>query len=327
MQYAPYFFLVEGPDGSGKSTLCKALSTQLERLNYSVLNMHAGYRFKRQGIFTFHTAMLDVAIRSGSDVVILDRHWISEVVYGHACRGGSDWPSIGRFMDRILTRCGVTYVRCQPPIDVCADTVASRRDDELYPDSARAVYNAYGSFYDAKLGYIPKEWVLYDRNAMSAESAAMLLSDLVQQSRQPAFDGKITGNVNADICLMGEALNPKTHRARWPFHDYGNSSLALAETLDLARHHESHTFVCNSTDAGLAVDTLLAKIGKSSVAPRIVALGGRAFDTAIEAAGWSGIEITMVEHPQYIRRFSRRPLSEYAGRLGSALYDRASTGD
>ena len=322
VQHAPYIFLCEGPDGSGKSTLCSALAQRLEHAGYSVINLHAGYRFKKQGIFTYHTAILDTAIRSGADVVVLDRHWISEVVYGPTCRGGSRWPLIGRFMDRILLRCGVTYVRCQPPVEVCAATVAGRRKDELYPDSARAVYNAYTNFYEGLSGYKPVSTMIYDRSQDSAEKMAETLVKQVSQNRQPAFDGKIVGNLDADVCVMGEMLNPKTNRARWPFHEYGNSSLTLAEALAEAKHHESDTFMCNATDAGLAADMLRAKIRISPNVPRIVALGGRAFDAAIEAAGWSGVEVTMVEHPQYIRRFSRRPLSDYAARLRVAIYDR-----
>jgi thymidylate kinase len=314
--------VVEGPDGGGKTTLVNKLCTAGQQLGMSVYHAHAGYRFKRQGIFVYHTAILDMAIRSGRNLIVIDRHWPSEIVYGHVCRGGTPWPHLGRMMDRVLQRLNTTYVFCLPPTKVCVDTALARAKDELYPTRVGELCQAYQRLLAGELGYAPpKHNVLrHDRTKDSASAliAKILTNDLVQ--RQP-FDGLITGNLDATSCLLGDALNPKTRHAQWPFHEHANSSLTLANALDFAMHDESQTFVCNSNDVELAAQLLQKNARVSGRRPIMVALGARAYDAAVQTRVGRRLHVDLkrVDHPQYVRRFCATDVAEYGAQLRQAL--------
>lgn len=116
--------LLEGPDGSGKSTLAKNLIAA----NGGGTILHATYRFKDKMI-AYHTALLSKALRlSENQLVVMDRHWMSEVVYGEVFRGGANKHSrkFGPLMERLgvltVVCCGephalFTRVRGRGPID------------------------------------------------------------------------------------------------------------------------------------------------------------------------------------------------------------------
>lgn len=318
MQSRPFFYVLEGPDGSGKTTLAQALVRQLEAEGLKVFKAHARYRFKRQGIFAYHTAIIDMAFRSGAQAAVIDRLWPSEIAYGHACRGGTKYPHIGRMMDRAMLGAGLCHVLCQTDLETTVGTVTERAKDELYPDRVRAVYQAYRDLDAGKLGYQPRFKVHYDRARLTPEEGVKLISTV----RGPTIvddSGSMTGNLDSDTCLMGEAVNPKTHRARWPFHEHGNCSLVLAQALDSIRHREEDTFFCNADDARVAA-AMLKLNRRADRMPRVVAMGCRAFDAAIIATDGLDIEVVKVDHPQYVRRFKSSKSDEYAEALHETIY-------
>lgn len=102
-------YILEGPDGSGKTTLAERM-VELLGARY----IHLGHRFV-DNMFEYHTAAIEIALReSMSRPVVIDRWWPSEIIYSSVFRGGSRWPHMGRMLDRVALKQGVTYVDCLP---------------------------------------------------------------------------------------------------------------------------------------------------------------------------------------------------------------------
>lgn len=79
-------FVVEGADGTGKSTLAAKLS---ERLKASLL--HCSY-YEDLNVQGFHNTVIDVAdLLAVYQPVVIDRWAVSEEIYGRVFRGGSSY--------------------------------------------------------------------------------------------------------------------------------------------------------------------------------------------------------------------------------------------
>ena len=102
-------FVLDGPDGVGKTTLALALKEYL-----GARYIHLTYRFKDK-MHLYHGAAIRLAARlAENQPVILDRWWPSEIVYADAYRGGSKFTKHYFLLEHVATQLGVTYVICLP---------------------------------------------------------------------------------------------------------------------------------------------------------------------------------------------------------------------
>lgn len=111
------FYILEGPDGVGKSTLVTALAANVHK---NPIIIHAsGDAELWPSMHAYHESILDIAERNleNEHVVILDRHWPSEVVYHPVFR-----PNLVRNYDANLMKgriagLGGLYICCLPTIE------------------------------------------------------------------------------------------------------------------------------------------------------------------------------------------------------------------
>ena len=97
--------LIEGPDCSGKTTLA----------NYLIKKYNAYYIHMRlyKDVWKYHLAALRLAAKKAENqLVIIDRHWISECAYAEIYRRGSCYPVGARCLDRLLIKLGATTIMC-----------------------------------------------------------------------------------------------------------------------------------------------------------------------------------------------------------------------
>lgn len=98
-------FVLEGADSSGKTTLARAV---VRRTGASTLH---SIPFER--CVEAHDEILCAAMRlSRHQAVIVDRHWVSEQVYGPAVRGRAQYR--GPRLDRNWRAIGARFVLCVP---------------------------------------------------------------------------------------------------------------------------------------------------------------------------------------------------------------------
>lgn len=151
--------IIEGPDGSGKTTLIKKLQFDLN------LPLHKRFcnsdgsptqpdprrtdeQQGRDGLF-YH-AFQDTATLDAQPMSIYDRHtMVSEYVYGPIVRGELprefDSPSASRMIHLIASRS--LLVMCKPPIDRLIASVAKQTHMDGVVERIRSIKAAYDALY------------------------------------------------------------------------------------------------------------------------------------------------------------------------------------
>ncbi len=156
--------VLEGPDGVGKTSLAHSLQEYL-----GARYIHLTYRF-RDKMDVYHYAAIRLCARlAQNQPVILDRWWISEILYAEAYRGGSPFIKRHFLLEHIANCCGLTYVVCLPEdrqqyLDHYMKVKASRSAVELSrdpPEGVEKVYDLYVDFYKTYLG-IKENVMRYD---------------------------------------------------------------------------------------------------------------------------------------------------------------------
>lgn len=324
---------LEGPDASGKSTLAETL-----RVNHGAVVIHAGRRWLDK-MWLYHNAILNRAIDlafNQNRLVVLDRHWPSEQVYGSVFRNGGVKPRLGRLFDRMLRRFEAQYVMCLPsnPSEYLDHYRHDIDPDHPYDGvSISKVYWGYHQIWSGH-GNIPSElhplsyayslgcdkrpgvmhrgdWVRYDMFE-HPDRGVQFCKDLVNELpgirkerwwHQTKVKNLAGFPLNVKAVLVGDKLNPSkvtSRREPWPFYDHEASSYYLCEQLDLAGIPEQDICVINAevpTKKGLYVEAMHEVNWFCNAQTPFVALGRAAADSLSFGA------MRCVPHPSYARRF------------------------
>ncbi|CAM6003681.1 unnamed protein product [Sphagnum balticum] len=296
--------LLEGSDGSGKTTLAKKL---VDRLGGTYI--HATYRFT-EALPTYQRAIFELAlIKAQTQPVIIDRLHYSETIYAKVFRGGSPWPMFTRQMDRVMQRYNVLHVFCLPSDYEAHDarfSASVKAGKEMY-DKNVEVATAYETLVD---NLEPRQDVaIYD-----IDSDGKDMSTYIDELTEVAYDGVAiqetynvcqensrdwAGNLFGEVVLVGDVSNSKTRRATWPFFEHANSSLWLTERLDNMNLSEDKILWLNAYDHSGTLNGGLFPLIRYVHRKLIVALG----NNAAKALHKANIPFIKVPHPQYLRRF------------------------
>lgn len=232
-------FVIEGPDGTGKSTLAKALCEKLD-----ARYRHLTYRWPKS-MDLYHWAGLEQCLKDSTrQPVVLDRWWPSEAVYAAAFRGGTAWPTWHRMLDRVALKHRVFYVLARPK-DKEAYTkhyeVLKGKRIEMY-DSMHTVYDLFGDWETTMKDRV--DFMTYDFMTEGGEHFDEFVDDLVHRAfdwfagghsfAQNIFDRRTAGQlVCPDILFVGDKSRPGGRRAQWPFFNRTDKqgSIWLTSTL------------------------------------------------------------------------------------------------
>jgi thymidylate kinase len=278
--------LLEGSDCTGKTTLAKNL---VER--HGAHYIHLTYRFEDK-MFTYHLAALHRAIKlSQKQLVIIDRLWLSECIYAHVFRGGTKWPEMGRMLDRILRRFGTIYVFC---IGVNDEKYHDRflkvknQREEMYED-VRKVNTLYKQIYfgsslldksdysrliGSTKGFCTRiDCEFYDIN-YHGSSISSFSDYIARRAREnieplkkfhrvldPAFYN-LAGNVlQAKYLIVGDYENKSNRVVNYPFTEYYNPSLFLAECMTELSLVEDHFCYVNrwGEDGDKVIESIMSR--------------------------------------------------------------------
>lgn len=162
-------YILEGPDGGGKSTLGLELST---RLGVQVTN-HGPYKGEAQIWKHYFDSMIPAY--SGERDVILDRCWLAEPIYGEVYREGVNRmePWQLRILEYVARECRAVIIWCLPPVEKCIQAFNSRRKDEMLDNEGqlRSVYNHYALAADQMLDRGRFISLIYDYTDQDSKSS------------------------------------------------------------------------------------------------------------------------------------------------------------
>jgi len=336
--------ILDGADATGKTTLAKQLCEQASYGDSSgkrPLYLH-GRVWKN--MWGHHTAMLRWAAREAdSRLVVIDRLWISEQIYGATFRGGPSYDA--RSVDRILLKHGALTVLCVRK-DLPRHLDHFRQLKDVRPEKFPSVAEVAGRYYDLAYGNVARggdtyvdqltRWgdfmgrpdvVLYDLDRWQDNTHAASAWVLSQLSTLRAFCPRfqlsfgmpnLAGSIaRAQTLLVADKVSDVHPPAvpEWPFYSgVGmNSATWLNAALQRIGHDETRAVW---TNASRADGELTVRAALASKPLRVVALGKVGEE---RLKGWGIIPSVVLPHPQWARRFQFKQPEIYAEQLRGAL--------
>ena len=313
--------VLDGPDACGKTTLAKVIQERCEQLGIQYKYIHAEYRFKDK-MFQYHEAIVRRAIKfSQEGIVIIDRLYWSEYVYGKVFRGGSKWPLQWRYFDRLLSKHCAMNVICvgNDPLQVLEwHRLAKAERSEMYDRGLDEVAAEYIGIYNRNYGR--QDYMHYHRNHCPDQYTRYVFADTIfdglqnlQNTQMPSAlkpdSYNLLGHVQrAKYLFLGDELNNKGRHQIWPFWEYKHSSLFLTKVLDSIGFNEIDAvwtnYHCNPEQF------YLYDILEYNPNITVVSLGIK------QANLLKGLKKVSVFHPSYARRFN---VTDYAQQLKDAL--------
>lgn len=295
--HAPIFVL-EGPDGGGKSTLAHAL----EDLGWRYV--HVGPPAGQPPYQQYLDLLADVARKRRTDIdvrpVVFDRLHLGERVYGPVLR---DHDGLGpihqRMLDRVLMGLSAVIVYCDPGEEamtrVWAERAASGK--ELVKD--RSLFAEIVKRYGAVLREQEVPW----RRWSYLEAGADPLGQYFMDARGHENTGPGIGDWHpgGSTLLVGEQVNGSPGTLDWPFTGWAGSSRWLAEQLTSWGVPERNLYWVNAvTPSG----EQLSPAFLADLQPRrVIALGKVAESWCLAHHGQEIISFSVVDHPQFWKRF------------------------
>lgn len=121
--------IIEGPDGSGKTTLANKIK---EQTGYMLLHRSHHTDAKPDSLFDEYAQV----IKAGKNC-IMDRGWYSEMVYGPVMRDGSliTYPQMYE-LERLLAKSGALLIYCTAPERTLWKRCCLRGEDYVTSKSA-----------------------------------------------------------------------------------------------------------------------------------------------------------------------------------------------
>lgn len=329
--------LLDGPDCAGKTTLCETIIEAARSQGFKAVRRHLGKPEKGQAWKMHAEAIVNYVeeMRRDKVVVLADRHFLSEGIYGRVYRQGSEYPYSMRFMDMLFDRvCGLKVICCPPTekvVEVHKKMFEERHEE--YKDGMDRVANMYqavwhasrspssmpGTDYTSQLAALggvqdKARWYHYDYTQHDVRGYAdYLLEELRQEQALHKAMENLTFNGTAgprSTLLIGDKMS-STNNLSLPFFANHGSSEFLAKTLHKLAIPAEELCIVNVNDPnGLFTVHNLAPLCK-----KIVVLGREAERT---------MRIARIHyhaycrHPQHARRFNHND-DTYLNELRTAI--------
>lgn len=320
--------ILDGPDASGKSTLAGAFK---QVYNAEIIHLTWDEELKDK-MWEYQTdKMLEACELSQERLVIIDRHWMSENIYANVFRGGSPWPLMGRMMDRVFMKHAAIYVICVHHAIAWAMDFHKKNIDPTHPYDderfrelvvryqrlgvgckKRFKDEDYATWYTRQGGMArcrPDDVRMYhvDREGQYMGIKLSMLMEQLRRRRntqyQPALnfeDHNILGHVqDAEYLIVGDTFNPKgNENYSYPFYEYGNSSLYLAQAMQLANLHEDRFMWTNAHDIDGVPSEHIKPLAACGL--KVIPMGNMAEAVCLE----QGITpYAKIYHPAHAKRF------------------------
>jgi len=339
------FVILEGPDGSGKTTLAEAFVKQ--GFSYA----HCGPPERN----AFEHWYAEAYANQGP--VVFDRLHVGSYVYGTVFRGADDMSRFERWLfDGMMVAADATMVYTRPPTTVmdAAQGTGDRGPDAVYESRMAQVYDAYTEFFGDTRNEIGDGFVDHMPRGMS--DIPTIVYDWTRHDPQSIIDyvarrhwnHELLGRVvKQDVPAIGNVYDPRyifvgeqpharellRRRATRRYPGRANTerrNTAWARMCEIASALPTREVVFDSSSGGYLATALMntglslndycvfnstlldGRTAKDFIlrtgGAKVIALGNVA-SAALDAAD---IRHTRVPHPQHVKRFFyKRGLLEY----------------
>lgn len=322
--------ILEGPDGSGKTTL----ADKLLELGVVDQKRHVGPPRAGENLFKTYQVMLQTAPAR----TVFDRCFHGELVYGPTLRGQSLLtPAQARFLEFEAATRGAVMVWCDANLDVLRERAKGDwliEDLELLPQLAARYEYVRSQSKLAGIVYDSSEHTIH-----FALEGINLLAGLVPVggSCRSAVGGLRPQGVLVGDTLRPEVLKgaPEPHDRRWskppwihlrPF-ESGPAADFLIECLyKIEGFTPYHVLLRNSRHPWLGPVKDLGRLKEALIedhecGARITALGGQACQRLCQL----NVPHQTIPHPSYWRRFHSTQPERYIQMLKEAIYGPKAT--
>ena len=318
--------IVEGPDGSGKTTLVNDLSHAVvtpvvDEEGKAIKNEKTGWEHNDTQAEILHSGPLkqnpivayEMRLKNYDpfhDIVIADRWHVGELIYGPLLRGSSQLtPAMKRHTDLLLVKLGAVKVFMDTDFETTYERAYGRGEDLIPSQHARLVWDAYQEICTLKDNWLPAS--RFKLNVI-VETARALTLKAQSLHRFKSYVGPINPHTlvlggQPDVPRPGQAVTP------WAFTPWaGSSGDYLLTTMEAAG--------CRSYGLADCKDTDIADLWATLDFPKIVLLGVEAElamkkeDDVVQAA----ITRTL-EHPRFVQQFKMGALHKYGQILKEAV--------
>lgn len=154
-------YILEGPDGVGKSTLARAIA---DKSKGHILHCSWAPGWGDMRIYFLKILQAAQSLDWYQDVVI-DRWAPSEKVYGEVFRGGAQFDTVRFILDN-APREGVKWVICRHPNAVENHLKHKEERDEMFDDMTKIV-DGFDKFVE-DTSFL--KWIEYDYTKVSTEA-------------------------------------------------------------------------------------------------------------------------------------------------------------
>jgi len=306
------FIVIEGPDGSGKSSLADAVCKEIDS---DPVRFHKGKPESntRRWVLDEYATSVELFDLKKVDVVADRWHW-GEVTYapikrpttnkdGFGLLGRSGW----RWVELFLSSRGVSQFFIDQPTDVIKSRLISRGDDFVNIDELDQIIKLYSI---AQKNTCDPVTVI--RPADGAEGIKQAAKNIVLRAKRKMQDveklfqfPEYIGSPEPDVLLVGDRRN-NPGKTILPFMPIdGNSGEYLMSALP-----EKIWRTVGIINAGDIYGERLFSLWDTLGKPPVVALGREA-ERQIYLNGIHFPEYAVLPHPQYVRRFHHHDKGQY----------------
>lgn len=295
--------ILEGPDGSGKSSLAARLMTALA-VKYptdSVELLHRGPP-SAHPLDEYVTPLLEYEPGTGRHIVC-DRWHLGELVYPKILgRLTKMTQAVFRYVEAFLRSRGALTHVMETDLEECLKRCADRGETFVTGDQ---LIDVHAAFVDVALSSVTAEVVSHETpdciiaNARRLEGYAQHLAPFITPVGHPHPGVLMFGDER--VCT-GQPCHHKTVKHSM----FGPAFMPYPATSGqylLGAWHSANALYANACDVDDPV-RLWQAVGSPQ---RVIALGSRAHQALIH----SDIPHDAVPHPQYVRRFHHGAYAEY----------------
>lgn len=267
------FIILEGPDGSGKTTLARSLNER-------------GYKYIRNGPPTEEEERdplgwwIRQLLAVGDEKVVFDRLHLSHLIYGSTMRGQCESNETHELLlERYINAIGGQVVLCLPPWRIVFKNWLDNIPAEYVqsPDKLRIIYELYLELLYKRRPYL---WFDYTRQRLKQFTSSLIVAE-----NYMLREGYV-GSPAARFVFVGERCTDET---KLPFMSMKGSAGYLHECI-MAAGYEEHEIAFTNAVSPTGYTTNLGDMKAS-----YIALG----NVARQALNDQLVSCTTIEHPRY----------------------------